>query len=210
MSPRARLSCSWGERVDLDQRGVADGGLPVLYFRRIGLGERGARLRQLRQKLVGVDARQYLALLHMIIEIDQQRVDAARDFRADIDLVARRQRAGGADRHRQRTARDGLRHEHRRLGAAEEHARHNDQGEQPQDREDPLAAAEPATCAAAKPQPGDKTCIGSRFPCGRAVVHKPQNAGAEPRNQAGSGVDCPVQMSACKVPSHGWLPENIA
>ncbi len=44
----------------------------------------------------------------MIVEVDIERVDLARDLGADIDLVARGERAGGADRDGQIGAGDGL------------------------------------------------------------------------------------------------------
>ena len=68
-----------------------------LAKRRLRLRQRGLRLLQLGDELIGVDAGQDLALLHMVVEIDIELVDLARYFRADIDLVAGRKRAGCAD-----------------------------------------------------------------------------------------------------------------
>ena len=79
-----------------------------LAERRLRLRQRRVRLLQLRDELVGVDAGQHLALLHMIVEIGIELVDLAGDFRADIDLIARRQRAGGADGDRQIAVGDRL------------------------------------------------------------------------------------------------------
>ena len=74
--------------------------------RRLRRGKRRARLRELRVELFGVEPRQHLALGHAIVEIDQHLGDAAVDFGADIDLVQGLECAGGADRHRERSAHD--------------------------------------------------------------------------------------------------------
>src|SRR5277367_3761122 len=76
---------------------------------RLRLRQSGLRLLQLGYKLIGVDLGQNLTLLHMVVEIDIQLVDAPRHLRTDIDLSARRERAGCADIHREKAARDGLR-----------------------------------------------------------------------------------------------------
>ena len=77
--------------------GLPDGRF-VIHDRRAVCVQRGLRLRELGADRIGVDDREHLALFDTVIVIDTHLVHAARNFRADIDLVVRLQGARGADR----------------------------------------------------------------------------------------------------------------
>jgi len=124
------------------------------------------RLLELRHQLVGIDAGEHLALFHMVVEIDFELVDAARHFRADIDLIARRERARGADIDGEKPARDRLGDIGVGRPAAQREA--SDHGKQQDAPADPVPAAA-SLALDPKAQPRGKNLV--RFGNGVNVVH---------------------------------------
>ncbi len=153
-------------------------GLRHLVERRLRLLERRLGLLELGDELVGVDAGQHLALLHMVVEIGIELVDLAGHFRTDIDLVARRQRARGADIDRKRPAGDGPEDIGMvRLAAA--HGIEADAGDE-QDGDDPEDPPPPAPPLAVQAEPGRHLLIWRRRQA--RIVHE--------RASPGTGGDC--------------------
>src|SRR5205814_5031054 len=156
--------------VAFGERSVARIDLLLLRRCRVRLCKTRSCLRQLCFELFGIEPRERLSFPDVIVEVDIEIFDPAGDLRADIDLVARGERARRTDDDRKGTADDRLRDEPWTGTAREKKQRRNQNGRSCNDCSPPDAATTPVA-RARQPKAPDQIGIGRDIRALHRIVH---------------------------------------